>query len=439
MKKHLLSILITAFLISILTANPSFAQTSQGFIPNRGCGTMEHKAKEEKANPSVRETRKKIEQEAKLYIENQAKSPGNKKAGAVITIPVVFHVIYNTSTPTENVSDACIQAQLKVINDDFRKLNADWSNVTQTGWNALVADCEIEFCLAVRDPNGNPTNGITRTVTTAADFDDSDSMKYTAQGGHDVWDRDQYFNIWVCDLSGGLLGYAQFPGGDAATDGLVIDYQFMIGAQGCGTAPYDKGRTSTHELGHCFGLYHIWGDDGADCSGTDDVADTPNQSEEHYGCFAAGSVQTDSCSPSAPGTMWMNYMDYTDDACMYMFTVGQKAVIDATMNGPRQSLKTSTACSPITGVEYLLVSESVSVYPNPASGNVTVKLNIPDLTSPSFTVYNTIGETVFSKHLDRVSNSKEIKLDMTTIPDGIYFLKIQTQNGSITKKIVMNK
>ena len=229
-QKQLLFIAITGavfFAVSKISAQ-------NGSIPKRGCGTMEYKAWEEKNDPSIKIEREKIIKEIQAYIENQKKNP---TPHAVITIPVVFHIVYNGTA--QNVSDACILAQLQRINDDYRKKNTDYTNVTQTGWAALVADCEIEFCMAVRDPNNAATTGITRTSTTHAAFSaQGNDVKYTSKGGHDVWDRNKYFNIWICDLSSTLLGYAQFPGGTAATDGLVIDYQYMIGAQGCVTYPY---------------------------------------------------------------------------------------------------------------------------------------------------------------------------------------------------------
>ena len=161
------------------------------------------------------------------------------------------------------------------------------------------------------------------------------------------------------------------------------------------------------------------------------------QGPEHYGCFTAGSVQTDACSASSPGTMWMNYMDYTDDACMYMFTAGQKAKLVATMNGPRVALKTSNGCTPLTAVEYLNYNESISLYPNPSSGEVTLNINIPIISSADVTVFNSLGETVISKN--SVPTNMETKLDLRNRPEGIYFVKIATTEGSVTKKVIISK
>ena len=153
------------------------------------------------------------------------------------------------------------------------------------------------------------------------------------------WDATKYLNLWACSLSGGVLGYAQFPGGSTATDGVVI----LNSAFGnTATGPYNKGRTATHEVGHWLNLRHIWGDDGGACTGSDLVSDTPNQGAENYGCPLATKA---SCSNG--GDMFMNYMDYTDDACMFMFSAGQKARMQATVvsGGAHYSITTSGKCN----------------------------------------------------------------------------------------------
>ena len=156
---------------------------------------------------------------------------------AVITIPVVVHVIYNTTT--QNISDAQIQSQITVLNNDFRRTNAD-----QTTLWPQAADSEIQFCLVNVDPNGLSTTGITRTQTSVTSFSTNDAMKFSAQGGKDAWNTSKYLNIWVCNIGGGILGYAQFPGGgSASTDGVVIGFNYF-GTTGTATAPFNKGRTA---------------------------------------------------------------------------------------------------------------------------------------------------------------------------------------------------
>jgi hypothetical protein len=308
---------------------------------HRNCGAMEHMAMLKAQDPTYEQTLQQLEDFTAHFIE-EGGGAGNGRA--VITIPVVVHVVYNTSA--QNVSDAQIQSQINILNQDFRKLNSDWT-VTPSVFQGLVADCEINFCMAQRDPNGNATNGIVRKQTTVTSFSTNDAVKKSAQGGDDAWPSGSYLNLWVCNLSGGVLGYAQFPGGPAATDGVVITYT-GFGNTGTAAAPFNKGRTATHEVGHWLNLYHIWGDDGTSCTGTDNCGDTPNQADENYGCPAFPAV---SCSNGPNGDMFMNYMDYTDDACMFMFTAGQKARMQALFaaGGLRASLATSLGCTAPSG------------------------------------------------------------------------------------------
>jgi hypothetical protein len=254
-------------------------------------------------------------------------------------IPVVVHVVHRTAA--ENISKAQIESQIKVLNEDFRKKNADVSGVPAP-FSGLAADARITFELASVDPNGNPTEGITRTSTTVAGFSSDDRVKSAATGGANPWPSDEYLNIWVCKLSGGLLGYAQFPGGPAATDGVVVTHT-GFGTEGTAAAPFNKGRTATHEIGHWLNLRHIWGDDGDGCGGSDFVGDTPNQGGANTGMPSFPKV---SCSNGPNGDMFMNYMDYTDDAGMFMFTTGQVARMQACLDGPRSSIGTSVPCGP---------------------------------------------------------------------------------------------
>lgn len=300
----------------------------------RNCSTMEVFDRLKAEDPDYERRLSDIEYEIQEYIKTH---PNQERV--VINIPVVVHVVYKTSA--QNISDAQILSQINILNQDFRKLNSDVSGVPSV-FQSSVADCQINFCMASRTPTGAATNGITRTLTTKTSFSTNDYVKKTSRGGKDPWDRNKYLNIWVCNLSGGVLGYAQFPGGAAATDGVVIGYKY-IGNTGQATYPFDKGRTATHEIGHWLNLRHIWGDDGTSCSGSDLVTDTPNQANENYGCPAFPQI---SCSNGPNGEMYMNYMDYTDDRCMFMFTYGQSSRMTAALNGTRVSLLTSNGCTP---------------------------------------------------------------------------------------------
>ncbi len=248
----------------------------------------------------------------------------------LITLPVVVHVVHRA--PDENISDAQVKSQITVLNRDFRVKNPDKRNVPGV-WKSLLADANIDFELATEDPDGKPTSGITRTATTVDSFGLDNGVKSSATGGVNPWPTDRYLNFWVCRLSENLLGYAQFPGGPAETDGVVILYT-AFGTQGTAQAPFNMGRTSTHEVGHFLGLRHIWGDRN-DGTGNDFVTDTPPALEANMGKPAFPHVSMDN-GPN--GDMFMNYMDYVDDDTMCMFTSGQVARMNASLAGPRKTL-----------------------------------------------------------------------------------------------------
>ena len=258
---------------------------------------------------------------------------------SIITIPVVVHVVYNTIA--ENISDAQIFSQIDVLNADFRRTNNDASN-TPSVWQNIAADCEIDFCLATVAPNGTATTGITRTSTSQTSFSiGNDNVKSSSSGGVDPWPQDDYLNIWVCDLSGGILGYATPPSNwTNPNDGVVIGYRYF-GTTGVVQAPYNKGRTATHEVGHWLNLDHIWGD--SNC-GNDQCNDTPVQQSSNYGC--PNFPSTSNCTGNGNnGDMFMNYMDYTNDACMNMFTNDQKSRMIAAINQYRPNLLSHNLCS----------------------------------------------------------------------------------------------
>lgn len=303
------------------------------FSQQRSCGAMEHLERMIQENPQAIQRMNDIENFTQAYIRN------NQQEKVAVTIPVVVHVVYSTSL--QNISDAQIQSQVAVLNNDYRKLNADNSQ-TPAAFASLAADCQVNFCLASVDPNGNATTGIVRKQTTVSSWTTDDKVKHSSTGGDDAWNATHYLNLWVCNLGGGLLGYAQFPGsGSAATDGVVINYT-AFGTTGTAASPYNKGRTATHEIGHWLNLRHIWGD--ANC-GDDLVSDTPKQQTSNYGCPHYPHV---TCSNS--GDMSMNYMDYTDDACMYMFSNGQKSRMQALFatGGARAGLLASNGCGTAT-------------------------------------------------------------------------------------------
>ncbi|KAF4151233.1 hypothetical protein CNMCM6069_004219 [Aspergillus lentulus] len=264
---------------------------------------------------------------------------------SVLQIPVVVHVVWNK--PEQNISQAQIDSQISVLNEDFNAANPDLVNLP-AAFRPLVGNPLIRFFLAKRDPNGKPTTGVTRTQTGIISFDHNSAtdppdqrVKFTAQGGADGWPSDRYLNIWVCKQGGvrPLLGFAQFPGLPATTDGVVISHT-AFGKGGTATSPFELGRTATHEIGHWLNLLHIWGDDdggpaGLLCLGTDLCDDTPNQAGANRGSPTFPHI---TCGNGPNGDLFMNYMDYTNDSTTIMFTKGQVVRMDATLSGPRASL-----------------------------------------------------------------------------------------------------
>lgn len=280
----------------------------------------------------------------------RAANPGAREMATPVYIPVVFHIVL--PDPTE-VTDKMIEDQLKVLNTDFAGLNADSLNIP-AAFKPLFGHSKIQFVLAKRTPSNLPTNGIERVVTSVTSFSPFDNnVKHANTGGANAWTSSRYLNIWVCNLQGGVLGYSTFPTSASASEqGIVIYNVTMPGGSMVG---YNDGRTLTHEAGHFFFLYHIWGDDDGACSGSDGVSDTPNQSDASSGCHSG--VLTDACSAVAPGIMYQNYMDYSSDGCMAMFTLLQVTRMEAALNNFRLSLTTSNAAvSPLKEVDAQVLS-----------------------------------------------------------------------------------
>lgn len=281
----------------------------------RQCSADEILQEQMRQDPALRKRMNDIEDFTKRVVENPT---AYRLVNGVIEIPVVFNVLYRTTA--QNVSLAQLQSQIDVLNEDFAATNADY-NLTSTYNSVKSGNIGVRFVL----------DQVKRRSTTKTSWSTNDAMKKSAQGIAPTTPTTK-LNIWVCNMGGGILGYAQFPGGSSATDGVVLDDN-ATGRTGTAAAPFNKGRTATHEVGHWMNLRHIWGD--ATC-GNDQVGDTPTHNTANYGCPAAGHLST--CS-GTPVEMTMNYMDYTDDACMYMFSLGQKSRMLATfaVGGPRNS------------------------------------------------------------------------------------------------------
>ena len=340
--------------------------------------------------------------------------------GEIITVPVVIHILYNNGT--QNITDAQVLSQLEVLNKDYRRLN-NIQNIP-AAFASLSADSKIVFCLAKTDPVGKPTNGIIHKFTKTAAWLANDEMKFSASEGDNAWDSKRYLNIWVCNLFGRNLGYASLPGSPADKDGIVIQYD-VFGTTGTVRTPFDKGRTATHEIGHWLGLKHLWGD--VSC-GDDMIADTPPQKSYNNGCPSFPHMST--CSINANGDMFMNFMDFTDDGCMSMFTYGQANKMRSMFasGSVRNSFLNSSACNSVLPEAGALTTDSavtikagISLYPNPAKDFINVEVtNSKELVGKTLKIYNILGTEIKTQLLTSQRNS----ITINDFKPGMYIVKI---------------
>jgi hypothetical protein len=371
-------------------------------------------------------------QDVMEYIQNPNNEQANNLRGTnspavVVTIPVVFHVLYKNAT--QNISDAQINSQLTVLNNDYRKLNADFNTAVPAAFRPLGADMEIVFAKATRTPTGQATTGITRkSVGTSFVFEDS----YYLAAGELAWDPTQYLNIWIGRFSDNtLLGFAYLPSAAGQPfDGLCIGDQFF-GTTGTASAPFNKGRTATHEIGHYFGLEHPWGDDFSACGSTqnsDGVADTPATDNPHYNCPTFPS-NANTCTTTANGAMFMNFMDYVDDACMAFFTAGQKTIVNSTVNSLRVSLLSSSGLA----VNNFESFNSVSVYPNPVSKYFMI--TSPQVEIDEVEIFNAMGQLVKTQELSLANNV----INIEELASGTYYLRIYNEGQFLKSDKVIKK
>lgn len=353
-------------------------------------------------------------------------------------IPVVFHVIYNSDE--QNLPDSKIQEQLDILNKDYGRLNDDSVN-TRSEFLPVASATGIEFYLAQWDPQGNATNGITHTQTDQTTFFniqfDLNTMKSSATGGVDAWDVNHYMNIWVCNLSVPILntpiilgfatppeGSPNWPSGSAAEqpqyDGVVLHYE-IVGENPNATGTFatiNKGRTATHEVGHYLGLRHIWGDgQGQDgCSVDDGIEDTPNCADaQQQTCDYSANTCTD--SPVDFPDQIENYMDYSDENCMNMFTKQQADAMRYVVENFRQDLLLSTPTLNSANLR-------LSIFPNPSAQ--FIHLHYPTVNADStenIQILDIDGRVV--KQL----NAGNQDVDISDLQAGIYILKVQYQRS----------
>lgn len=349
-----------------------------------------------------------------------------QKKKAVVTIPVVVHVLYKTAQ--QNISDAQILSQITALNQDFRKQNTDFNTVVPAAFQPNAADLELAFCMATRDPNGNATTGIERkSVPQSFVLGNS----YYTSSGLAAWDPTKYLNIWVGYFDGfdsegepwdGTLGFAYLPSSAGQPhDGLVIGC-FNMGTVGTLWQGYDLGRTATHEIGHYFGLNHIWGNTGVcgTSGGSDGCADTPATNGPYY--EQDNPVFPDNqytCTSSANGAMFMNYMDYVADYQMAMFTNDQKTITSNTMIGPRASLLNANGCSLLSVNETEKV-EAINIFPNPTTQYISIASPLAKINE--IEIFNAEGRLVKKAFIKNETD----KIDVKDFASGVYYVRTYT-------------
>jgi Pregnancy-associated plasma protein-A/Secretion system C-terminal sorting domain len=398
----------------------------------RTCGTTRYVQEQVQANPLLQEAYNQVEQQIQNTLALQL-AARDTLANEIISIPVVVHVLYKTAA--QNISTQQVLSQIAVLNQDYRMANAD-SNLVPLAFRGAKGDARIKFCLAQVDPKGYRTTGINRKYTNNDYFLADDGMKYTSRGGVDAWDSKRYLNIWVCNIFGRVLGYGTPPGTPADKDGVVIMHD-VFGTVGNVRAPFNKGRTTTHEVGHWLGLKHLWGDN--EC-GDDGVDDTPRQKSFNFGCPTFPRLSD--CSPNGNGDMFMNFMDYTDDACMGLFTNGQKKRIRALFatGSVRNLFLNAYGCDstlaqggPLPDLTPAPIAASIKLFPNPFTASITIySSDVALVVGKTATLYNAQGLPLLKQTISKA----ETKMPLNFLPAGVYLLEVGNSDSKAVHKIV---
>ncbi len=441
--------ILISFFTSILLMLSSLITTSQNSSEFKKCAT-------------IITDKQKLEFES--WIENKTKFINyQKKLAAITNIQVVFHVLHTGQAVGAgvNISQWQISSQMIALNQAFRKQGTLYNNwVSNTTFSNSAADCEIEFCLAKFDPSGNllAESGIDRINVTTKGWPlppyapSSIELEQTIKPAS-IWDPTKYLNIWVVNFSDNTLGYAQFPtvpagtptigdltnaglSGDSNTDGLVIVYN-CIGYSGNIHPQYNKGATLIHELGHWLGVYHIWGDDNGSCNGTDYVNDTPNQASNTTNCpNQRGKKVIDKCTSTDQGINYQNFMDYTLDSCLAMFTQGQKERMMATLTycNNRKTLTKYVQCGQIGITQIDNLAQAIYIFPNPAKYEIKIQGLNTMPTNVQIKIYNVLGEVILTQ---QEVNEHQNSIDVSTLSNGVYLIEIKVATQIITKKLVI--
>jgi len=346
-----------------------------------------------------------------------------------ITIPVVFHVLYHT--PQENVDKTSLDRLIAALNRDFNKKNSDTSNIPSV-FKPYATSMGFEFKLATMDPQGRGTTGIIKKYTPVLYWMSDDKMKFSESYGDDAWDSKSYLNIWICTMKD-VMGYSTFPGMDPLKDGVVLAIKDIFNTHGTTPGKNDL-RTVVHEVGHWVNLYHIWGEDYC---GDDKVDDTPKQGSYTPGCPSGTRV---TCSNGPTGDMYMNFMDFTDDVCMNMFTAGQRkrarAIFEA--GGPRNSILYSKGLN-VSMIETSALPDFypkwyyAQVYPNPATTSIKVYFDYDERwVGKKMEILDMSGRVVLNKTI----GSKIETIDVSHLTAGVYFIRADKDGEKLNTKFI---
>lgn len=422
-------------LVTLLVLTQSAVLKAQQ-LPTYRCYTSEAMQRSEQSHPGY------LEAVDRAFRNAQRQAEEGQRNDEVYVIPVVFHIVYNN--PEHNLADSVILSQLDVLNEDYRRWNAD-AALTRDEFLPVAADAGIQFVLATEDPDGNPTSGITRTETATTSWFSltefvPNGIKRSADGGVDAWDTERYLNIWVGDLSlfGApfILGFAYPPADldnwpadsdapDPALEGVVV-HNAVLGRNNPLTTSIletnTKGRTCTHEVGHYLGLRHTWGDGGGftgqdGCSVDDGIADTPNCADaSQQQCNQSNNTCLD--EPVDLPDMIENYMDYSDESCQNMFSQGQVDIMRAVLQTSRSGLVTTIPAT----VTDLDSRPDVKAFPNPTDGLLTLDWKSNRAAVIHLRVVDAIGRNV---HTQSVSGPTPLQLDLGHLHGGVYSVHLR--------------
>jgi hypothetical protein len=415
--------------ITIISVALLFSLCAFGQKPKRICKTHENHLKMMSENPTY--ARKRAIHNTVITRSNSS----NKKITTEIlhTVPVVVHVIHQGEPEGSggNIPLSQIKSAIIALNLDFRSTNAD-TLASSHPFYPLQADINIEFCLANKDPQGFVTTGVTRHDKGKSSWgmDDFDvNVKPET-----IWDISKYLNIWITTIGNpdeGTLGYATTPSWPESSEVGVVIGPMYFGTTGTLDPDFNKSRTVTHEIGHFFNLTHIWGDETC---GDDFVPDTPPQvGFNDSNCPSFPHNVGSQCNPGANGEMFMNYMDYTLDACMQLFTTGQKDRMRSAIQLPdRIGLTTSNGCSNPSNVNFVS-SVNIRIYPNPATSSTTIS-STNNLALSSITLYNLKGQML---DVSISIEERKAKINTSSLPNGTYIISIATPPGTVNKNLVV--